>query len=215
MASARARRDALGLAARQRPRPVRRRGRRGRRAPATSAPGGGPRPRRTPRARSPNATFSSADRLANRRYDWNTTPIGRRSGATNVRSPGRRRRCSSIAIRPRSIGSSPASARRTVDLPAPLGPRMATISPRPTVELDVEVEACRAAAPIVGLEASCRRSCRAVPAEPAVAEADEHGERHDDQDEAEHQRLLRVVVRARCTSPAASSGSCPGSCRRT
>ena len=125
-------------------------------------------------------------------------PGGARERRTR-RSPGRRRTTSSIAIRPASIGSSPARHRSIVLLPAPLGPSSATHLAGLHVEVDVEVE--RAEPQPDAQPRASRASPRpaaSTRAEPAVAQGDEHGERHDDQHQAEHDRFAAgFVSRAR------------------
>ena len=168
--------------------------------------------RRGPAARTRRSRARSGGRTAG------SPGTRRRSGAARPArtrpSAGSSRTWSSIAIRPRSIGSSPASARSTSTCRrrSVRGSR----APRPgsTLELDVEVEgaelqADRCASRLIRLRAP------GGAAEPPVAQPDEHGERHGDQHQAEDQCLLRVRSRAPGRSPAASSAWCRGSCRRT
>ena len=85
-------------------------------------------PARIPRARSPNATFSTADIVSKSTRSWKTTPADRSRGATCVVSSSST--VPSSATVPRSIGASPARTRTRVVLPAPFGPTSATGRPR-------------------------------------------------------------------------------------
>ena len=111
--------------------------------------------------------------------------------ADRAPSPGRRRgggssRTRRRGERPRSMGRSPATQRSSVDLPAPFGPRMATSSPGSTAS------STSSRTRATGRRGACRLmpSTAAEPAEPAVAQRDEHGERDGDEHEAQHERRL-------------------------
>ena len=85
-----------------------------------------------PEDRAAKRMFSSIVMCGNRRRSWNINPTLRASGRTKVRGPSR--------SRPPSVTlpqgpSKPASARKSVVLPAPLGPRRTTISPASTSSL--------------------------------------------------------------------------------
>ena len=132
----------------------------------------------------------------------------RSAGAPGARTPGPRRRATtpSSSMRPRSIGRSPASARSNVVLPAPFGPRIATVSPSSALELDVEVERP---------ELRARRARRgSSDTEPAVAQEREDGDAHGEQHDAQTDRDLAASTRAGGRPRAASSGCGPGCCRR-
>ena len=129
-------RDPLGLPAGQRPGPARRLGGQ----PDRLQPARGLRPGDaagpSPRARRPNATFSSARQVVEQQVvleDHADRAFARRAGTASAVRPRRRRPGGSAR---RSSGSSPASARSAVVLPAPLGPSSATTSPGATVELE-------------------------------------------------------------------------------
>ena len=142
-----------------------------------------------------------------------------RSGAGRAAGPGRRARPTARARdaaaasrtgrrrrrRPRRR-RVPATARSSVDLPAPLGPITATTVARrrPTRH---DVRAGRA--PV-----ERRAHERSWAGQPPVAEQGEHADRHHEQHHA--QRCARRAGRtgARCRSATASSGWCRGSCRR-
>ncbi len=84
------------------------------------------RSRLTPRLRGPNATFSSAVRCGKRSCPWKARP----TDAPRTGSGGCDQERPSTATSPRQP-TSPATARSSVDLPAPLGPITATTSPAP------------------------------------------------------------------------------------
>src|SRR5262245_54370496 len=65
-------------------------------------------------------------------YDWNTMPRLRWLGATNTRRAAEATRRPRRAISPASGRSRPATRRRVVVLPHPLGPSRVNTSPRPT-----------------------------------------------------------------------------------
>ncbi len=83
--------------------------------------------RSRPAMRNPNSTLPATSRCGNSAYSWNIKPKWRRCGGTSPRSAPTQR------IRPPSSGTSPATARSSVVFPQPLGPRIATVSPSPTV----------------------------------------------------------------------------------
>ena len=62
-------------------------------------------------------------------YDWNTMLRSRRSGWTRIRRSVSLTTLPPMATAPRVGVSIPASIRRIVDLPQPLGPRRVTNSP--------------------------------------------------------------------------------------
>src|SRR5687768_8757932 len=65
-------------------------------------------------------------------YDWNTIPISRRSGGTNVPREASLTSRSPIQMRPASFCSRPAIIRSVVVLPQPLGPSSVTSRPSGT-----------------------------------------------------------------------------------
>src|SRR5262245_53931972 len=80
----------------------------------------------TPRRRRPKATFSNTVMWGKSAYDWKTRPRLRRCTATRVMSSPARITC------PPSGSTSPATARSSVLLPHPEGPRRETNSPGAT-----------------------------------------------------------------------------------
>ncbi len=83
-----------------------------------------------PRIRRPYSTFCAAVMFGKRLYAWKTIPMSRLFGGTLVRSRP------STTIRPASARSKPATRRRAVVLPHPLGPRSETNSPCLEREVD-------------------------------------------------------------------------------
>ena len=128
-------RDALRLAAGELPRMAPGELGQRRAARATSRQPPAPRAAVTPRERSPNATLSTTRRCGNSRWSWNTTPSARAARAATNTPAGRCRRAPDrrAGSRPPSSASSPATARSSVDLPAPFGPSTASTSPGSTV----------------------------------------------------------------------------------
>ena len=82
--------------------------------------------RRRRATRGPKPTLSATSRCGKSAASWKTRPISRRCVGTFVRSRPSR------STRPRVGRRRPATTRRIVDLPAPLGPRSASRSPAAT-----------------------------------------------------------------------------------
>ena len=74
----------------------------------------------------PNPTLPATSRWGKSAASWNTSPTPRRYGGTSVTSR------SSRSTRPVVGGWSPATTRRSVDFPEPLGPSTANRSPEAT-----------------------------------------------------------------------------------
>src|ERR1039457_3370191 len=83
-----------------------------------------------------------------------------------------------MTIRPSSRGTRPARARSSVVFPAPLGPRIAIVSPSAA-----RSRALRSRSPSRSLTAASRLT---KAAKPAVAQQDEHDDRDREQYEAQH-----------------------------
>ena len=80
----------------------------------------------------PNATLPATVMCGNSAYSWKTRPTERRSGARLTLRARSNQTSSPSAIRPSAGCFKPATWRRIVDLPAPLGPTSANVS-APTV----------------------------------------------------------------------------------
>ena len=147
------------------------------------------------RARKPNATFSSTVICENKQV-----VLEDEADRSSFRLR-RRRRCagssttnSSIAMRPLSIGASPARLRSTVVLPAPFGPSSASSSPGATSRSSRRSSAPRCS-PMAADSVTPRplpAARRATPTEPPIAQRDEHRERDRREHEGEHDRLVRI-----------------------
>ena len=88
--------------------------------------------RDVPELRGPKATLSSTLRWGNSSGSWASRPVPRSCGAVHDRSGRSNRVVSSSTARPRPGRRMPATTDSTVDLPEPLGPRIATVCPSAT-----------------------------------------------------------------------------------
>ena len=135
-------------------------------------------------------------------HDADRAPLGRHEHVVRRRrGPRRRARCGRGRC-----GTRPASARRNVVLPAPFGPRIATVSPSAGLQLDVEIERAE-----TERDAARRGSSDT---EPAVAQEREHRDAHREQHDAQADRDLGVRTPAGGRPRAVSSACGPGCCRR-
>ena len=139
------------------------------------------RPVRPERPKRERDVLRRAERWGNRRPFWKTTPIGRRSWAGRAC-----RRATSIERL--AVQRDPALVRRpgaprgtstTVDLPAPFGPRSATVSPSPASKVRMNLQ-------VAARDDGCRP--RASSREDPVAHRDEHDEREDDEEQRDEDR---------------------------
>ena len=183
------------------------RGRRARHAPSHSSA------RRAPTsARPPAAAQTERDVLEHGQvreqqvvleHDADAAPLGRHERLV----AGSSSTTPSSATDPRSSGTSPASARSNVVLPAPFGPRIATVSPSAASSATLEVERRRAARPTSA-------SSVTQPSEPAVAQR--RRARRPRPRAARGSARSRAAGRTRAAGrPRAASSACgPGCCRR-
>ncbi len=125
------------------------------------------------------------------------------STARPPRRPTSRRRAT---IRPSSGSSRPARQSTTVDLPAPFGPRSATVSPSLAVEFRTHLQ-CRRA------PRGCRR--RASSGEDPIAHRDEHHERQDDEQQRDQDRGAGIGLTGLVDGERAASASDRRGSRRT
>ena len=140
-----------------------------------------------PCMRRPNAMLAATSRWGKRASSWNISPIPRRCGGTPSRS-----RPSSVTA-PASSGCSPAIARSSVDLPPPLGPRTATVSPSSTAR---STPASASWPPSTTLApATCSAGAIRAPAPAVRRTLGEQGGARSDRREDDGQRRSDTLVR--------------------
>ena len=199
-------RDPLRLPARELARLHAAPSRRGRRVRASPSRRVAPRPRPRAPAAEPERDVLEHGEVREQQvvleHDADRAPLGRHERR------GRRRRATtpSSSMRPRSIGTSPASARSNVVLPAPFGPRIATVSPSAGLrarrrDRATRAGARRARARLIRHRASGRAATRAPRRTPRAARCSGRSR-------------PRAWTPAAGRPRAASSACGPGCCRR-
>ena len=137
--------------------------------------------------RSPKPTLPATSRCGKRACSWNISPIPRRCGGVAARSRPSR------TTRPRSSRCRPAIARRRVDLPEPLGPSRATVSPSPTSRTTPSSAATPSKLDREIVRPQAHSGLRA----PAGAASDERRSRREHRQHDGERRGRALVLRAR------------------